>query len=75
MNIKKIQAIDMHLKSLLWYSCYVDCLTRVITELTENGESNLKSHVIPNLMELLAKFTKRLHKKLMKMKTDWEFTE
>ena len=75
MNIKKIQTIDMHLESLLWHSCYVDCLTRVLTEFIENGDSNLKASDIPNLMELLTKFAHRLHKKLMKMKSDWEFIE
>ena len=75
MNIRKLQAIDMHLDSLVWYSCYVDCLTRVLTEFIENGDSNLKPTDMPNLMELLAKFTHRMHKKLMQMKTDWEFIE
>lgn len=75
MNLKKIQAIDMHLESVLWYSNYVDCLTRIINEFIENGETNLNPNDIPNLVELLSKFSRRLHLKLMKMKADWEFMQ
>ena len=75
MSIQKEQKFDMYFERVVWYSCYADCLGRVINEFIQNGESNLEQQDIPNLMEFLAKLTHRLHKNIMRMKSDWEFMD
>ena len=73
MNIQKEQKIDMYLDRISIYSNYVSCLTRVIKEFVENGDSNLKPTDIAYLAYLLEIYTNILHSKIMKMKTSWEF--
>ncbi len=73
MNIKKIQTMDMHIQKIIFYSTYVDCLSRLIQELIENGNSNLKPNDLPNLTALLSKFSLRLKVCCSKMERDWEF--
>ena len=73
MNIKKMQAMEMHIKKITFYSVYVDCLSRIIQEFIENGDDNLKPTDLPNLAVLLSKLSYRLRLKIMKMVNDWEF--
>ena len=75
MNNRKIQTIDMHIQKIIFYSTYVDCLSRLIQELIENGDSNLKPTDLPNLTVLLSKFALRLKVCCSKMECDWEFLE
>ena len=73
MNIKKEQKFDMYIEKISWYSTYIDCFTRVINNFLENGDEKVEPCDIPKLMELNTKLTHRLHKIVMKIKTDWEF--
>ncbi|MBR1680179.1 hypothetical protein IJ707_00125 [bacterium] len=73
MNTQKEQATRMSIKKIFWYSVYVSCLARVINELILEGGDNLKSTDIPNLIDLQFKFTSRLHAKISKLNSDWEF--
>ena len=73
MNIKKQQKMDMYIERISWYTTYVDCFTRIITDFIENGEDNIEPCDIPNLMVFNKKLIHRLHKMVMNMKTDWEF--
>lgn len=73
MNIRKEQAIDMHMQKICLYIAYIDCLSRVINEFIENGASNIESDDLPNLSEMLTKLCTRLKKIIYKMNTDWEF--
>lgn len=75
MNIKKIQTIDMHIQKIIFYSTYVDCLSRLIHELIENGDDNLQPSDLPNLSVLLTKFAYRLKSCCSKMNKDWEFID
>ena len=65
--------MDMYIEKISWYTTYLDCFTRIINNFIENGEENIESYDVPNLMELNTKFTHRLHKIVMNMKADWEF--
>ena len=65
--------MDMYIEKISWYTTYIDCFTRIINNFIENGEENIEPCDIPKLMEFNTKLTKRLHKIVMKMKTDWEF--
>jgi hypothetical protein len=73
MNIQKEQKMQMYIKKISWYSTYVDCITRIINEFIECGDSNIMPNDIPNLMELDTKLANRLNKTIVNMKTDWEF--
>ena len=73
MNIKKQQKMDMYVERLSWYSTYVDCFTRVVNNFIENDDGNIEPRDVANIMELNTKFTHRLYKMVMKMKSDWEF--
>ena len=73
MNIVKEQKIGSYIERLTWYSTYTDCFTRIINEFLENGDGNINSCDIPNLMEFNTKLTHRLHKIILDMKSDWEF--
>ena len=75
MNIRKIQTLDMHIQKILFYSIYVDCLSRLINELIENGDTNLKPTDLPNLSVLLSKFALRLEMCCSKLQNDWEFLD
>ena len=75
MNIRKIQTLDMHIQKILFYSIYVDCLSRLINELIENGDDNLKPTDLPNLSVLLSKFALRLKMCCSKLQNDWEFLD
>ena len=73
MNNRKYDLIRMKMESIAWYSIYVDCLSRLINEIIENGENNLKPNDLPNLCELLSKLAFRLNKKILNVKCDIEF--
>ena len=73
MNIKKQQKMDMYIEKISWYTTYIDCFTRIITNFIENGEENIEPCDVPNILELNTKLTHRLHKIVMSMKADWEF--
>ena len=75
MNNRKFQTMDMHIQKIIFYSTYVDCLSRLIQELIENGDSNLKPTDLPNLTVLLSKFSLRLKVCCSKMESDWDFLE
>ena len=75
MNIKKLQTMDMHIQRIIFYSTYVDCLSRLINELIENGDNNLRPSDLPNLSVLLTKFAYRLKYCCSKMYQDWEFID
>ena len=75
MNIKTEQKMDMYFQKIIFYSIYVDCLSRVICELIENGDDNLKPTDLPNLSVLLKKLSLRLRYLIMKMASDWEFCD
>ncbi len=65
--------ISMKLDRISWYSRYVDCFSRILNDYIENGVSNISPCDIPNLSELLAGFSKRLNRKIIELKSDWEF--
>lgn len=73
MNIRKAQAMDMHIQKIILYSIYVDCFARLINKLIENGDDNLKPTDLPNLTVLLSKFALRLRICCSNMEKDWEF--
>ena len=73
MNIRKAQAMDMHIQKIILYSIYVDCFARLINKLIENGDDNLKPTDLPNLTVLLSKFALRLIICCSNMEKDWEF--
>lgn len=75
MNIRKEQTIDMHIQKIVFYSTYVDCLSRIIRELIENGDGNIKPSDLPNLTLLLSKMAYRLRLNIMNMSRDWEFLD
>ena len=75
MNIKKLQTMEMHIQRIIFYSTYVDCLSRLINELIENGDDNLEASDLPNLSVLLTKFACRLRFCCAKMNHDWEFID
>ena len=75
MNIPKEQKIDMYLKKIAWYGCYVDCFSRIINEFIQNDDGNINPQDIPNLTEILTKMSHRLYKNIISMKSDWEFME
>ena len=73
MNMRKEEKISMYMKKLVWYITYIDCFSRIINELIENGDENFKPTDIPNLSELNAKLVSRLRNIIIKMKSDWDF--
>ena len=73
MSIRKNQTMDMHLQKIVFYSTYVDCLSRIIREFIENGDDNVLPTDLPNLTVLLSKMAYRLRLNIMKMNSDWEF--
>jgi hypothetical protein len=73
MSIRKNQTMDMHLQKVVFYSTYVDCLSRIVRELIENGDDNMLPTDLPNLTVLLSKMAYRLRLNIMKMNSDWEF--
>ena len=75
MNIRKEQSMNMYFDKIIWYSTYVDCLSRILTEFIENGDDNIQPTDIPTLAELLTKFSSQLHSRIPGMKSDWEFLE
>jgi hypothetical protein len=75
MNIQKQQKIDMYLQKISWYVIYVDCLSRLIRELIENGDDNLKPTDLPNLSLLLEKLSYRLRIIISHITSEWEFNE
>ena len=75
MNIKKIQTMEMHIQRITFYSTYVDCLSRLVNELIENGDDNLRPSDLPNLSVLLTKFAYRLKSCCSKMNQDLEFID
>ena len=75
MNLRTQQEIDMYMQKVTWYSVYVDCLSRLIHELIENGNENLKPADLPNLSVLLEKLSYRLRILILKMASKWEFDE
>ena len=75
MNIKTEQKMDMYFQKIIFYSIYVDCLSRVVCELIENGDDNFEPADLPNLSVLLKKLSQRLRYLIMKMASDWEFCD
>ena len=73
MNQRKIDKIDAHMKKILMYSCYIDCFTRILNELIQNGDGNIQPYDIPNLSEILTKLVYRQRNIIVHMATDWEF--
>jgi len=73
MNYKKEQIIETHIQKIVYYSSYADCLSRIITDIIENGNYNLKPSDTPTLTELLNKYINRLHHCIINLKSDWEF--
>ena len=73
MSIRKNQTMDMHLQKVVFYSTYVDCLSRIVHEFIENGDDNMLPTDLPNLTVLLSKMAYRLRLNIMKMNSDWEF--
>jgi len=73
MSIRKNQTMDMHLQKVVFYSTYVDCLSRIVREFIENGDDNMLPTDLPNLTVLLSKMAYRLRLNIMKMNSDWEF--
>jgi len=73
MNTCKEQTIEMQLQRIAWYSNYVDLFTRIIQEIIENGEPNLKPSDLPNLINLTTKYTRRLRTQILHLETNWEF--
>lgn len=75
MDKGKIQVIDMHIERIVHYSMYVDCLVRIIKEITENGIYNLNPSDIPNMLLLLSKYSKILRIIICNLSRDWRFYE
>ena len=75
MNYKKEQILNTQIERILYYSTYVDCFSRIIHEIIENGDENLKPTDLPNLSVLLKTFSKRLKILISKLASDIEFTE
>jgi len=75
MSMQKQQRMNMHFEKITLYSVYVSCLTRVIHDFIDNGNGNtgLKPTDIPNLMNLLLRYTDVLLSRILKLKGDWEF--
>ncbi|MBR1942123.1 hypothetical protein IJ843_00130 [bacterium] len=73
MSMQKQQRMNMHFEKITLYSAYVSCLTRVIHDFIDNGNNGLKPTDIPNLMNLLLRYTDVLHSRNLKLKGDWEF--
>ena len=73
MSMRKNQTMDMHLQKVVFYSTYVDCLSRIVREFIENGDDNMLPTDLPNLTVLLSKMAYRLRLNIMKMNSDWEF--
>jgi len=73
MNQLTEQIIEMQVNKAVFYSTYVDCLSRVITELIENDDGNLMPYDVANLAELLTKYSNRLHKNVVNIKSHFEF--
>jgi len=68
MNKRKEDVLNMYLDKIIWYSTYVDCLSRVINEFIENGDDNLKSGDLANLSVLQTKLAYRL--RLLSLRVD-----
>ena len=75
MDINTEQKMDMFFKKIGFYVTYVDCLSRLIRELIENGDDNFKPTDLPNLSVLLEKMSFRLKFLISKMASDWEFNK
>jgi hypothetical protein len=63
------------MERVAWYSCYVDVFARLICEFIENGDDNIKPTDLPNLSVILSKMAFRLHKNILDIKRDIEFSE
>lgn len=72
MDYQKFNLIQMNLDKIKLYSCYVDSISRIINDYTINGNYNLKPYDIPNLTELLTKFSYHLKLKVMRLSEVWE---
>lgn len=75
MDRKKYDAIWMYIQKITLYSCYIDCFARIMNEFIENGDGNLHPCDLPNLSELTTKLAHRLYRIILKLKTDWEFSD
>lgn len=75
MSVRKEQTINMHIEKIVLYSIYVDCLSRVVRELIENGDDNFLPSDLPNLTVLLSKLALRLRHNILNMSRDWEFLD
>ena len=60
MNAKQEDILNMYINRIVWYSTYVDCLSRVLYEFIENSDDNLKAGDLANISELQTKFAYRL---------------
>lgn len=73
MDYRKYNLMNMHIEKIKFYSLYVDSISRIINDYMLNGDENLKSYDVPNLMELLTIFSHALRIKVLQMYNDWEF--
>lgn len=73
MRNKESETFDVSIEKIIWYSTYVDCLSRIINELIENGDDNLKPTDLPNLAELLCIYANKLYQRISELHYDLEF--
>lgn len=73
MNIKKIQAMDLHIQKITHYAIYTDIFARIINEFTQGGDCNLKPDDMSNLVEFLSIYARRTRICIINMKNDWEY--
>ena len=73
MNKKQFKEIEKYMSKIIWYATYVDCFNRILYEFILNGEGNCLPCDIPNLIELSAKYSRRLYIFSTKISAKLEF--
>ena len=65
--------LNYYFNKISWYSIYVDCFSRIISEIGVNDSGNYISSDFPNMVLILEKYSKMLRKYVSQMETYMEF--
>ena len=62
-----------YINKINWYSTYIDCFSRIISEIGVNQSGNFISSDLPNMILILEKYSKKLRKHVIEMENFVEF--
>ena len=65
--------INYYLNKISWYSTYIDCFSRIISEIGVNNSGNYIPSDFSNMVLILEKYSKMLRKYVSQMESYMEF--